>query len=318
MSQKLIRAITVDQSAEDRLAVRHVQPAAPQPGEIAVRVAAVSLNRGETKRALTVSETGTRPGWDFAGIVEDSLDVPGAPAIGTRVVGIVSEGAWAERIHAPLTSVAVVPDSISDAQAAGLPLVGLTALHALRKGGSLLGRKVLIDGATGGVGQTAVQLASVSGARVYSHVRNDEARAVVAALGLGDIIVGDTLEAARAHGPFDVILDSLGGSALSAAMTMLNRRGTCVTIGTTESPDVRFDNNGFLFTLGATLHGMIIFDELARSGPAADGLAILLGLVTRGLLKPSVAVEAPWTDVTEVAKDFLAGRIPGKAVLHVS
>ncbi|GAA3573441.1 zinc-binding dehydrogenase [Amycolatopsis ultiminotia] len=310
------RAIVVDHLAPERLAVHRVQLPAPEPGEITIRVSAVSLNRGETKRAVTTSEPGTRPGWDFTGVVEDDLGVANAPKAGTRVVGIVSEGAWAERIHVPVSSVAVVPDEISDAQAAGLPMVGLTALHALRKGGSLLGRAVLIDGSTGGIGQTAIQLAAASGARVHAHVRNDKDVAMVAALGAEEVIVGATLEAARPHGPFDFVLDSLGGSALSAAMTMLARRGTCVTIGMTESPDVHFDNSKFVFSRGASLQGMVVFDELAAEHPA-DGLALLLGLVARGLLKPAIAVEAPWTDVAEIARDLLAGRIQGKAILHL-
>ena len=64
-------------------------------------------------------------------------------------------GAWAERIRAPSHAVAALPDAVTDAQAATLPVAGLTALHALRQGGLLLGRKVLVDGATGGVGHLA-------------------------------------------------------------------------------------------------------------------------------------------------------------------
>ena len=74
-------------------------------------------------------------------------------------------GAWAERIRAPSHAVAALPDAVTDAQAATLPVAGLTALHALRQGGLLLGRKVLVDGATGGVGHLAVQLAADRGRR---------------------------------------------------------------------------------------------------------------------------------------------------------
>ena len=64
----------------------------------------------------------------------------------------------------PSHAVAALPDKVTDAQAATLPVAGLTALHALRQGGLLLGRKVLVDGATGGVGHLAVQLAATAGA----------------------------------------------------------------------------------------------------------------------------------------------------------
>jgi hypothetical protein len=99
-------------------------------------------------------------------VVEDDCGVAGAPKVGARIVGVLGVGAWAERVNAPLHSIALIPDEVSDAQAASLPVAGLTALHALRKGGLLLGKKVLVDGASGGVGQFAVQLAAASGARV--------------------------------------------------------------------------------------------------------------------------------------------------------
>jgi NADPH2:quinone reductase len=77
-------------------------------------------------------------------------------------------------------AVAALPEAVSDAQAVTLPVAGLTALHALRQGGLILGRKVLVDGASGGVGHLARQLAAAAGAIVWGHVRRDEHRAVVA------------------------------------------------------------------------------------------------------------------------------------------
>jgi NADPH:quinone reductase len=76
MPTNQINAITVDQSDAGRLAVRRVDLTSAAPGEITVRVTAISLNRGETKRALTISETGTRPGWNFAGTIGETGGVP--------------------------------------------------------------------------------------------------------------------------------------------------------------------------------------------------------------------------------------------------
>jgi NADPH:quinone reductase-like Zn-dependent oxidoreductase len=106
MPTNQINAITVDQSDAGRLAVRRVDLASAVPGEITIRVTAISLNRGETKRAFTISKAGT-------------------------VAGMLPIGAWAERVHTPLNSIAVIPEKVTDAQAATLPVVGLTALHAL-------------------------------------------------------------------------------------------------------------------------------------------------------------------------------------------
>ncbi len=99
-----IRAVSIDRSAPDPLAVRTARLGARQLGEIAIRVTAISLNRGEVKRALTVMENGVVPGWDLAGVVEETFDLPGAPAVGTRVVGVVPSGSWAERLYAPLSA----------------------------------------------------------------------------------------------------------------------------------------------------------------------------------------------------------------------
>ena len=116
----------------------------------------------------------------FAGVVDETAPDGSGPANSTRVVGMLPSGAWAERIRVPSNAVAALPDEVTDAQAATLPVAGLTALHALRQDGLLLGRKVLIDGASGGVGHLACQLAAASGAIVYGHVRNAAHQAMVA------------------------------------------------------------------------------------------------------------------------------------------
>lgn len=317
MPSNQIKAITVDRSDAARLAVRTINFAPAAPGELTIRVTAISLNRGETKRALTITETGTCPGWDFAGAVEETGGVSGAPDVGSRVVGVLPVGAWAQRVHAPLNSIAVIPEGVTDAQAASLPVAGLTALHALRKGGLLLGRKVLVDGASGGVGQFAIQLAAASGAHVYSHIRRPEQRLLVEAPSTGGIVVGETLEAARPSGPFDLIIDSVGGSALSAAMTMLRRNGVCVTVGASESEKVVFDSGAFFRASGTSLIGLVLGDDIAATEPAADGLALLLRLVKQGVLKPTIAIEATWTEVAKVARQLIDRGFAGKAVLHL-
>jgi NADPH:quinone reductase len=317
VSSNHIKAITVDRSDAARLAVRTIDFAPAAPGELTIRVTAISLNRGETKRALTITETGACPGWDFAGTVEGTGGAPGAPEVGTRVVGVLPIGAWAERVHATLNSIAVIPEGVTDAQAASLPVAGLTALHALRKGGLLLGRKVLVDGASGGVGQFAIQLAAASGAQVYSHVRRPEQRSLVEASSTGGVVVGEALEAARPSGPFDLIIDSVGGSALSAAMTTLRRNGVCVTVGASEGEQVSFDSTAFFRASGTSLIGLVLGDEIAAKEPAADGLALLLRLVKQGVLKPTIGIEAPWTEVATIARQLIDRGFAGKAVLHL-
>jgi NADPH:quinone reductase-like Zn-dependent oxidoreductase len=312
-----IRAVVVDPSAPERLALRTVPLAEAYRDELTVRVTAISLNRGEVNRAVRQAEAGWRPGWDFAGVVEQAAPEGGGLQPGTRVVGLLASGAWAERVRVPKAFVAALPDGVTDAVAATLPVAGLTALHALRQGGLLLGRKVLIDGASGGVGHLACQLAAASGALVHAHVRNPAYREMVEEwCGAGTIVAPD-LTAAAPFGPFHLIVDSVGGSALGAALAMLRPDGTCVTFGASEAPNVSFESRGFFGTGGARLYGLSMFHELRRVEPAADGLALLAELVARVVLRPRVEIEAPWTEVGTVARALLDRGFMGKAVLHV-
>src|SRR5580704_5881410 len=134
-----IRAIVVDAAAPGRLAIKPVELRDPDRDEVGVKVTAISLNRGETRRAVQQAEPGWRPGWDFAGVVETEAADGSGLKTGTRVVGILPNGAWAERVNCRSHAIAALPDAVSDAQASTLPVAGLTALHALRQGGLLLG-----------------------------------------------------------------------------------------------------------------------------------------------------------------------------------
>jgi NADPH:quinone reductase len=312
-----VRAVVVDPSSNERLAIKPVPLAPAYRDEVTVRVRAISLNRGEVNRAVRSAEAGWRPGWDFAGTIEETAPDGSGPARGTRVVGILPSGAWAELIRVPGDSVAALPDTVTDAQAATLPVAGLTALHALRQGGLLLGRKVLIDGASGGVGHLACQLAAASGAMVHGHVRNKAFQAMVAEWCGDNTIVAPDLSAAAAHGPYHLILDSVGGSALGAALAMLRPDGTCVTFGVSEAPTATFDSGAFFRAGGSRLYGLVLFPELRKSEPASEGLAILAGMVARGTLKPRIEVEANWTDIGAIAQQLLDRGFMGKAVLHL-
>src|SRR5216684_4171766 len=127
-----VRAVVVDPAAPGKLAIKPVELRDPERDEVAVRVTAISLNRDETRRAVQQAEPGWRPGWDFAGVVVTAAADGSGPRPGTRVVGILPSGAWAERVNCRTHAVAALPDAVSDAQASTLPVAGLTALHARR------------------------------------------------------------------------------------------------------------------------------------------------------------------------------------------
>ena len=131
--------------------LRQVPEPAPGLHEALVAVQAFSLNRGEL-RSFRNNEEGWIPGQDISGIVLlQAADGSGPPA-GTRIVALMDEFGWAERAAVPTQRIAVLPDPVSFAAAAALPVAGLTALRTLRHGAPLLGKRVLITGAAGGVG----------------------------------------------------------------------------------------------------------------------------------------------------------------------
>jgi len=311
-----ILAVTVDPDVPGRLALHDVSAPTPAGDEALVRVAAISLNRGEVRRS-TSAEAGWQPGWDFAGIVETAAVDGSGPSQGTRVVGLLRSGAWSELVSVPTNALAELPPSVSFTQAATLPVAGLTAYHALLKGGSLLGRPVLITGASGGVGHFAIQLARLSGAKIIAHIRRADYEALVREAGAQSVVVGDDLSPASQYGPYHLIVESVGGATLSTALGLLAPDGAVVLFGTSGGAEVTFNASRFYGTGGTSLYGLFLFHELRRES-AAVGLKRLVSLVEAGQLRPHIDVEAPWTQVADLAQQLLDRRFVGKAVLHVS
>ena len=304
------RAVVVDPEAPGRLVIREVAEPAPDRGEAVVRVRALSLNRGEVRRS-TMAPAGWRPGWDLAGVVERAAADGSGPQAGARVVGLLGEGAWAERVAVPTHALAALPDKVTFSQAATFPVAGLTALYALAKGGLLVGRRVLVTGATGGVGDFAVQLARLGGAHVTASARRADQAATVRQLGAHEVVVGDEIPATP---KYDLVIESVGGRTLGTALAALERGGVCVTLGVSASTEVTFDARQFFATGRCTLYGFYLFTELGQE-PASVGLRRLAELVASGQLAPHVSLERPWAQIGPVAEDLMARRFPGKAVL---
>jgi NADPH:quinone reductase len=297
-----VKALVVDAAAPERIALREVEQPPSGRGEELVQVRAISLNRGEVNR-IAMAADGWRPGWDIAGVLPD----------GRRVVGVLDGAAWAEQVTVPAGQLATLPDEISFAQAAALPVAGLTALRILGFGRALLGSRVLITGAGGGVGRFAIQLARRGGAHITAIAGSEERARGLRELGADAVVIGH--EAVR--GRYDLVLESAGGESLAHLMTCVDPDGTLVMFGNSSNQPTTFNVRDVYLGGYVRLQGFTLFHGFPADPPARD-LAYLLGLVAEGSLDPMVAGELPWERMPEAIARLRQRSVPGKLVLALS
>jgi NADPH:quinone reductase-like Zn-dependent oxidoreductase len=296
---------------DDVLRITEVPEPQPRANEAVVRVEATSLNRGEVLRARN-APAGQQVGWDVVGVVERPAESGAGPASGTTVVGLVNNGAWAQLVAVPVDYLAPVPDGVTPAQAACLPVAGVTAVRALALGGFPAGKRVLITGASGGVGHLAVQLARAVRMTVTGLIRSPEANAIAAAACYH--VVRDIREA---QDEYDHILDGVGGEVLTRCLDVVAPHGMVVSYASTLMEPATLGPRWFGAHLGATVRSMLIFDELSYTQSAAADLRTLCALVVAGHLVPHINVEEDWTRGGALARDLLARNVTGKVVLRI-
>ncbi|BCB89922.1 zinc-binding dehydrogenase [Phytohabitans suffuscus] len=302
-----MRALIATRESAQGFHLAEVPEPKPRPDQALVEVRHASVNFGEA-RSLGTGPAGTVLGYDAAGYVLRAAEDGTGPAAGERVAAL-GAGAWAERAAFDTGSLAAVPDAVDLAEAAALPLIGITALRTLRATGSVLGRRVLITGAAGGVGRIATQLARLGGAHVIASVGSAPRAEGLAQLGASEVTVG--LEGIDE--PVDVVLDNVGGAQLVAAWGLLRPGGTLQSIGSASGAPSVFPPNS-LFALGPakTLRS---FGDAANPGP---DLTTLLDLAARGTLTVQVGWRGSWHHAAGAVDALLARRLAGKAVIDIS
>jgi NADPH:quinone reductase-like Zn-dependent oxidoreductase len=213
--------------------------------------------------------------------------------------------------------VAELPAEVTFAQAATLPVAGLTALLGLEKGGSLLQKRVLVTGASGGVGHFGVQVARQMGAIVVGHTRSAEREPFVRDAGAHYVATGDHAGNAANFDPYDLVLDGVAGQTLTEAIKMLAPGGMYVLYGGTPATESTFHLGSFFRGGGLVLYGFYLFYETQKQ-PASHGLKRLADMIAVGTLRAPIEVEAPWTEIGKTAQQLMERGFAGKAVLHLS
>lgn len=277
--------------------------------EALIQVRATALNFGEVHFIDHMRKPGEVPGWDAAGVVVQTAADGSGPPVGSRVVGFHGAGGWAERRAVPTENLAVLPDSVDFGPAAALPVAGVTALQSLRALGPVVGRRVLITGASGGVGRFAVQLAARAGAHVIAAVGSTARGAGLTALGATEVVVGlaDVAE------PVSGVLDNVGGPLLAEAFSLLDDGGSLQSIGMASNQPSTID-----FEVERRTGVRKRLEPFTVRTPLGPDLAYLVELLAAVELDPQIGLRTSWNDVSEAAEALLDRRVAGKAVLDVA
>jgi NADPH:quinone reductase-like Zn-dependent oxidoreductase len=319
-----------DPSTPGGLARRELPDPSPGPHDVLIEVHAYAVNRGELS-LLEERPDGWLPGQDVAGVVARAAADGSGPPAGARVVGAADGGGWSQLVPVPSHRVAELPEGVEFSDAAALPVAGLTALRALREAGPLLGRRLLVTGATGGVGSFAVQLGAAAGAHVTALVSRPDRAEAARALGAHEVVTLDedagrfalvaggagSGAASSAEPPalFHAVLDGVGGPVLGAAVHTLAERGAIVAYGVAggrpRTPLAFFD-----FAPGGRLGRLVAFFVYATGEETfGEDLGVLAGLIADGRLRVDRSATRDWGETLAAIDDLRQRRVTGKVEL---
>jgi NADPH:quinone reductase-like Zn-dependent oxidoreductase len=315
---------------EDVLQLQEVAPPAPKEREVLAKVHAASANpldwhfiRGEPGVMRFLGKPNNRiPGADFAGTIEAVGTGVTQFRVGDEVFGGCG-GAFAEYACADVDSIALKPQALSFEQAAALPVAACTALLAVRDQGRLRPQQsVLVNGAAGGIGTFAVQIAKALGANVTGvcSTRNVE---LVRSIGADDVVDYTAEDFAASGRRYDLVLHVAGNRTLQDHRRVLAPDGTLVLVGSGVGRDMG-GGSQTLRTLGAltTVAARAVFARFLRqrirmfvAKVRASDLAHLAELCSAGKITPVIDRSLPLADAAEAIRIVEAGHARGKVVV---
>lgn len=311
------------------LRLDHVAVPRPGPGEVLIRVAACGINffdglmvegkyQNRPDRPFT-------PGSEVAGTVEAiGPDVTSVP-VGARVLAFNGLGGYAEYAVALAERVCVIPASMSFEQAAGFLITYATSHHALKDRSDLRpGETLLVLGAAGGVGLTAVEIGKRMGARVIAAASSDEKLDLCRKHG-ADQTINYTTEDLRTRlkeltdgQGVDVVYDPVGGALAETVLRNLSTSGRFMVIGF-ASGDIPKISLNLLLLKQSSMIG-VFWGAFARANPDrhAANMAELFGWFEEGKLRPHISAEYPLDRYAEALDDVMERTATGKVVLTMA
>ena len=294
----------------EQLKLERVERPQPQAGEVLLRVHAAGVNpldwkirQGFLKEVMPITFPYI-PGIEVSGVVEEVGPGVTAFEIGQAVYGQSAKGAYAEYLTISVEALALKPETLSFAEAATVPVGATTAWRALfEHGGLTSGQRVLIQGAAGGVGLFAVQLAKWKGAQV---IGTASAANLAFVRGLGADTVVDYTKTPPQSMPqnMDLVLDGVGGKALLSALTALPPGGTLISIA---SPPPQEE---------AQARGVRAI--MIHSQPSSALLQMVARLIDEGHLKVTAGRIFPLSEAQQAHEHGQGGHGRGRIVLQIA
>jgi NADPH:quinone reductase len=307
--------------------VEEVDAPRPAAGQALVRVEAAAVNFPDVlfianRYQLTVDPPFV-PGSEFCGVVVEVAPEVTGPAVGQRVFGSTTVGAFAEEVAVPATSLTVVPDGVEARHAAAFGVAHRTAYHVLRSVAAVKpGEDLVVLGAGGGVGLAAVQLGRHMGARVTAVASSDEKLAVAGAEGATNLINHRTADLRAALKDLlpagaDVVVDPVGGDLSEPALRALHWGGRFVTVGYAAGEIPRIPLNLVLLK-GVHILGFQFRDFATHAAAEmARNEQELMGLLARHEVVPHIGATFQLEDAAAALRYVADGRAVGKVVLEV-
>jgi NADPH:quinone reductase-like Zn-dependent oxidoreductase len=295
---------------EGKAVLESVPRPSPGPGQVLIKVHAAGVNPADWKRAQRDPNSGRIPGWDVAGVIDAVGPTAGAWKVGDEVIGYLEGyGGYAQYAVVPLQHLARKPGRLSFEEAAGIPLVAATAWRALVDQGHLrAGQTILIQGAAGGVGSAAVQIAAARGAaRIIATAssRNDR---YLRSIGATETIDYHNMDLERQVRGLDVVLNTVNPATAALSVQMLRPGGLLLsTAGAAPAEQC------------AVAHvrcvAVQVLDEIGT--PKSQSLAEVGKLADEGKYSVHIDAAFPLAEATRAWELNRAGHTVGKIILSV-